>query len=173
MRISFVVAYDRRGLIGKDNALPWRIPADMRHVRALTVGKPLIMGRRTFESIGRALPERTSIVLTRDPSFAAKDVLVARTPEEALALAAGAEEAIVFGGAEIFRLFMPLADRMYVTEIDAEFEGDTFFPKFDRAEWQEVERREHAPDEKDPYRYAFVTLDRRGRPDVPEAHGAR
>lgn len=160
MRVSFVVAYDRRGVIGKDNALPWRIPADMRHVRRLTVGKPLVMGRRTYESIGRPLPDRTNIVLTRDASFAADGVLVARTPEEALALAGDAPEVIVFGGAEVFRMFLPRADRMYVTEIDAEFEGDTFFPAFDRAEWRETERETHEPDGADPHRYAFVTLER-------------
>lgn len=160
MRVSFVVAYDRRGVIGKDNALPWRIPADMRHVRRLTIGKPLIMGRRTYESIGRPLPDRTSIVLTRDPSFAAEGVLVARTAEEALALAGDAPEVIVFGGAEVFRRFLPRADRMYVTEIDAEVDGDTFFPEFDRSEWRETERETHEPDAEDPHRYAFITLER-------------
>jgi len=161
MRVSFVVAYDRRGVIGHRNALPWRIPADLGRVKRLTLGKPLIMGRRTYASIGRPLPDRTSIVLTRDPSFAVEGVEVARTAEEALAKAGDVPEVIVFGGADVFRQFLPLADRMYVTEIDAEFDGDTYFPPFDRSEWREVERTVHEPDADDPHRYAFVTLDRR------------
>src|SRR3990172_5386734 len=161
MRVSFVVAYDRARTIGKDNALPWRLPADMRRVRALTMGKPLIMGRRTYESIGRPLQGRTSIVLTRDPSFRPEGVLVAHDVDEALRLAAGADEVIVFGGSEVFARFLPRADRLYVTEIDAVFEGDRAFPEIDEAEWREVERSEHAPDGRNPYRYVFRTLDRR------------
>jgi len=163
MRIAFVVAYARGRVIGKDNALPWRMPADMRRVRQLTMGKPLIMGRRTYESIGRPLEGRTSIVLTRDPAFRAEGVLVARSPDEALELARerGAEEAIVFGGSEVFAQFLPRADRLYVTEIDASFEGDRTFPEIDPHEWREVERTEHAPDERNPHPYRFLTLDRR------------
>jgi len=119
-RIAFVVARDRHGVIGKDGRLPWRLPDDMRRVRALTVGKPLIMGRRTFDSIGRPLPDRVSIVLTRDPAFRCEGCLVARTTDEALALAGDAPEVIVFGGAGVFKDFLPRADRIYLTEVDTE-----------------------------------------------------
>lgn len=161
MRLAFVVAYSRGRVIGKDGALPpWKLPADMRRVRQLTMGKPLIMGRRTYDSIGRPLDGRTSIVLTRDPSFHPDGVLVARTPDEAVALAGNVDEAIVFGGTEVFRQFLPRADRLYITEIDAEFEGDRTFPEIDESDWREVEREEFAPTERNPYRYRFLTLDR-------------
>lgn len=166
MRIAFVVAYSRGRVIGNDGALPpWRLPADMRRVRQLTMGKPLIMGRRTYDSIGRPLEGRTSIVLTRDRSFRPEGVLVARDHEEALALAGKAEEVIVFGGTEVFRQFLPRADRLYITEIDADFEGDRTFPDVDPREWREVEREEFEPTERNPYRYRFLTLDRARRPD--------
>jgi dihydrofolate reductase len=160
LRIAFVVAYARGRVIGKDNRLPWRMPADSRRMRQLTMGKPLIMGRRTYESIGRPLEGRTSIVLTRDPSFHPEGVLVARTPDEALALAGGVEEVIVFGGTEIFREFLPRADRLYLTEIDANIPGDRRFPEIDPREWREIERTEHQPDERNPHPYRFLTLDR-------------
>jgi len=159
-RIAFVVAHDRKRVIGKDGRLPWRLPDDMKHVREVTIGKPLIMGRRTWDSIGRPLPGRTSIVLTRDPSFRPDGVKVARTPDEALALAGDASEVIVFGGAEVFKHFLPLTDRIYLTEVDAEVAGDTYFPPLDPKEWREVERTEHAADERHPYAFRIITLDR-------------
>ncbi len=159
-RIAFVVAHDRRRVIGKDGRLPWRLPDDMRHVRELTLGKPLVMGRRTWESIGRALPERVNIVLTRDASFRCDGCLVARTPGEALAIAGDVPEVIVFGGAAIFAEFLPRTDRIYLTEVDADVEGDTYFPALDPAEWREVERRGHPADDRHPYAFSFVTLDR-------------
>ena len=161
-RISFVVAFDRKRVIGRDGALPWRLPDDMKRVRQLTTGKPLIMGRRTYDSIGHPLPDRTNIVLTRDPAFAPAGVLVARTADEALRLAGDAAEVIVFGGAEIFRVFLPMADRLYLTEVDADVGGDTFFPDLDAREWREIERVEHAQDERHPYAFRFLTLDRAG-----------
>lgn len=158
--ISFVVAFDRDRIIGRDGGLPWRLPDDMRRVRELTLGKPLIMGRRTYESIGRPLPRRTNIVLTRDASFRAEGVLVAHTPEEALALARDAPEVIVFGGADVFRHFLPMADRIYLTEVDAAVPGDTRFPALDPAEWRETERVRHPADERHAYAFDFVTLER-------------
>ena len=160
MRIAFVVAYSRGRVIGRDNALPWRMPADTRRMRQLTMGKPLIMGRRTYDSIGRPLEGRISIVLTRDASFHPDGVLVARGPDEALGLAGDAEEVIVFGGTEIFRQFLPRADRLYLTEIDADIPGDRTFPEIDPREWREVERSEFGPDERNPHPYRFLTLDR-------------
>jgi dihydrofolate reductase len=159
-RIAFVVARDRHGVIGKDGRLPWRLPDDMRHVRDLTVGKPLIMGRRTFDSIGRPLPNRVSIVLTRNPAFRCDGCLVARTPEEALALAGDAPEIIVFGGAGVFRDFLPRADRIYLTEVDTEAVGDTYFPALDPLQWRELDRRAHSADARHPFAFSFVTLER-------------
>jgi dihydrofolate reductase len=158
--ISFVVAYDRGRAIGKDNRLPWRLPDDMRHVRKVTMGKPLIMGRRTWDSIGRPLPGRTSIVLTRDREFRCDGCLVARTPEEALKLAGTAPEIIVFGGARVFEDFMPRADRIYLTEVETQADGDTYFPVLDPTEWREVERTRHPADERHAHAFSWVTLDR-------------
>lgn len=146
--------------MGKDNRLPWRLPDDIRHVRELTMGKPLVMGRRTWDSIGRPLPGRTSIVLTRDPGFRCTGCLIARTPDEALKLAGDAPEIIVFGGAQIFEQFLPRADRIYLTEVDAEVEGDTYFPTLESAQWREIERSAHTADGRHPYAFSFVTLDR-------------
>jgi len=134
----------------------------MKHVRAVTIGKPLIMGRRTYESIGRPLPDRTNIVLTRDPSFKADGVKVARTPEVAIALAGDAPETIVFGGAEIFKLFMPMVERLYLTEVDADVkDGDTFFPPFAQGvNFKVLENVPHPADERHAYAFRFMTLER-------------
>lgn len=158
-RISFVVAFDRKKVIGKSGGLPWRLPDDMRHVRELTVGKPLIMGRRTYESIGRPLPKRTSIVLTRDPAFHPEGVLIARSPDEALRLAGDVPEVIVFGGAEVFKQFLPMADRVYLTQVDADVGGDTYFD-FDATDWLVLENTPHPADERHPYPFSWLTLER-------------
>ena len=158
-RIAFVVAFDRKKVIGKDGRLPWRLPDDMKHVRELTIGKPLIMGRRTYESIGRPLPHRTNIVLTRDPAFRPDGVIVARTPEEALAIAGDAPEVIVFGGADVFRQFLPIAERIYLTEVDADVGGDTYFD-FGGTEWRVLENTAHPADERHAYPFKFMTLER-------------
>jgi dihydrofolate reductase len=158
-RIAFVVAVDRNNVIGKDGRLPWHLSDDLRYVRRLTTGKPLIMGRKTYESIGRPLPNRTNIVLTRDPSFRPDGVLVA--------LAGDAPEIIVFGGAQIFDLFRAKADRIYLTKVDAESDGDTFF-SFEPREWRVVENRHHGADEKHEHAFDWLTLDR-----IPAAKVAR
>lgn len=160
MIISLIAAMDENRVIGRDNALPWRLPADMRHFRELTMGKPLLMGRKTFESIGKALPGRRNIILTRDPDFRAPDCEVARTLDEALAAGAGSDELMVLGGADLFAQLLPRASRLYLTEIHASFSGDAWFPEFSRQEWAEVERIRHAADEKNPYAYSFVTWER-------------
>jgi len=162
-RIAFVVAFDRNKVIGKDGGLPWRLPDDMRHVREITTGKPLIMGRRTYASIGRPLSGRTNIVLTRDPAFHQEGVLTARTPEEALALAGDVPEVIVFGGAEVFRQFLPVADRIYLTQVDADVGGDTYFD-FGGTDWRVIENTPHPADERHPYPFSFLTLDRIRKP---------
>ncbi len=133
----------------------------MKHVYQLTVGKPLIMGRRTWESIGRPLPKRTSIVLTRDHAFTCEGCLIARTPDEAMKLAGDAPEVIIFGGSRVFEDFLPRADRIYLTEVDADVGGDTFFPPLDPVDWEVVEAVEHPADERHPYDFSFLTLDRK------------
>jgi dihydrofolate reductase len=158
-RIAFVVASDRNGAIGKDGTLPWRLPDDLKHVRALTVGKPLVVGRRTYESFPRRpLPDRTNIVLTRDPGYRADGALVAHSKDEAVALAADAPEIIVFGGAEIFRLFEADVERIYLTSVDAAVDGDTFYKL--PGNWRIVEREDHGSDDRHPYAFTFFTLDR-------------
>lgn len=169
MRVSLVVAVAENGVIGKDNELPWRLSGDLKMFKALTMGKPLIMGRRTFESIGRPLPGRTSIVLTRDASFEAEGIVIAGDRDGALRLAeqacarTGADEAMVIGGADIFDLFMGAADRLYLTEVHMAPDGDTFFPAVDPAEWREVSRERHAAREGESSDYSFVVLDRADR----------
>ena len=148
-------------MIGKDNKIPWRLPDDMIHVRELTVGKPLIMGRRTWESIGGPLPKRTSIVLTRDRAFKCVGCLIARTPDEAMKLAGDVPEVIIFGGSRVFEDFLPRADRIYLTEVDADVGGDTFFPPLDPSDWEVIEAVEHPADERHPYDFSFLTLDRK------------
>lgn len=157
--LSFVVAMARNGVIGRDNQLPWRLPADLRHFKTVTMGKPIIMGRKTYDSIGRPLPGRTNIVVTRDPAYQAEGCLVVHSIEEALAAAGDAAEVMVIGGAEFYRQLLPRADRIYLTRIDAEFEGDTWFPELDPARWQERSREDHAPDADNPYPYSFVVLE--------------
>lgn len=161
MILSFVVAYDRNRVIGKDNALPWRLPADLRRFKRLTTGKPVLMGRRTFESIGAPLAERRNLVLTRDASYRPDGVEAVRSIDEALARCARMDELVVIGGADVFRQLLPRADRLYLTEIDAAFEGDTYFPEIERSEWREIERQRHEPDARNAYAYTFLTLERK------------
>lgn len=154
--VFLVVAVATNGVIGKDGALPWHLPADLRHFKALTTGKPMIMGRKTFESLPGLLPGRRHIVLTRDAGWAEDGAEVAHSPEEAIALA-NAPHIAVIGGAEIYRQFLPHADRIEWTEVAAEPDGDTCFPALDRGEWAETAREEHPADGRSPG-FAFVTL---------------
>jgi dihydrofolate reductase len=132
----------------------------MKHVRELTVGKPLIMGRRTWESIGRPLPKRTSIVLTRDRGFTCEGCLIARTPDEAMKLAGDVPEIIIFGGSRVFEDFLPRADRIYLTEVDTEAAGDTYFPPLEQSQWRETDRQAHPADARHPFAFSWVTLER-------------
>ena len=168
--VSLIVAMARNGVIGRDNALPWRLSEDLRRFKAATLGKPILMGRRTFESIGQALPGRTNLVLTRDPEWTAPGAVVAHSLEAALAAAAGAAELVVIGGAQIYRLVMPFARRMYLTHVHADVPGDTYFPDFDPTQWLDVECIERAADERNTYPVTFVTLERRGAPQAPRPH---
>jgi dihydrofolate reductase len=160
--ISFVVARARNGVIGRDNAIPWRIPEDMRRFKAITMGKPLIMGRKTWESLPKKpLPGRTNIVITRDKTFAAAGAVVVLGIEDALARARteNPEEIAIIGGAEIYAAFLPLATRIHLTEIGADIAGDAFMPDFNPREWREIAREAHTTPEGLPY--AYVTLERR------------
>lgn len=162
MRLSLIVAMAENRVIGKDNALPWRLPADLRRFRRLTTGRPVIMGRRSYESIGRPLPERTNIVVTRRPAYQAPGCLIAHTLDDALSLARGAPETFVIGGADIYGQTLERADRIYLTLVHAQVPGDTFFPAFDMNGWSETGREVHAADDSHGYRYSFVTLERAG-----------
>jgi dihydrofolate reductase len=160
--ISFLVAADEGNVIGKDNKLPWHLPADLKYFKNLTWGMPVVMGRKTFESIGKPLPGRTSIVITRNKTWAFEKVLVAHTIKEAVQFAAerGVKEVFVIGGAEIFTTTLPNAARIYLTRIHHRFEGDVFFPEIPAAEWQLVSSHTHRPDEKNGYPYTFETWER-------------
>lgn len=163
MRVSIIAAVARNGTIGIENRLPWRLPADLRHFKTLTMGHHLVMGRKTFESVG-ALPGRTTIVVSRRGlGECPAAVHVAPSVPEALDLArrAGESEAFVAGGAEIYRAALDYADRMYLTRVDRGFAGDATFPVIDPEEWQETESRRFEPDEKNPYPFSFVVLERR------------
>jgi len=135
--LAIIVAVSDNNIIGNGNALPWRIPEDLRRFKALTLGHTLIMGRRTFDSIGRPLPGRTTVVLTRRPDFHAPGVLVARDRDEAVALAQG-PQAFVAGGADTYRLFFPIVTKLFITRVHGTYEGDTRFPAFDREAWTVV-----------------------------------
>ena len=160
--VALVVAVADNGVIGRDNDLPWRLPADLKHFKRITMGKPIVMGRRTFESIGRALPGRRNIVLTRDADWCADGVDVFDDLDAALADCAGegAIETMVIGGAEVYRAALPLAARLYLTQVHAEIDGDTFFPTLDTRDWRETERRPVPQDVPAPFAASFVTLER-------------
>lgn len=162
MIISLIAAMGNGRVIGIENRLPWRLPADMKHFRVLTMGKPLLMGRKTFDSIGKPLPGRTNIVVSRDPDFHPEGVMVARSIAEALSAENEAEEIMVIGGASFYAQLLPLAQRLYITEIHHDFPGDAFFPPWNPGEWHEIERDDHAADGGDIYPYSFVILERCG-----------
>lgn len=160
MLVSLVVAMSENRVIGRDNDLPWRLPADLAHFKRLTLGKPIIMGRKTYESIGRPLPGRQNIVLTRDKSFQAPGCDICLGLDEAMAVAGNVDEVMIIGGAALYETLLARADRIYLTEVHADIEGDTWFPELDSADWKEVSRELHAADERNNLDYSFVTLDR-------------
>ncbi|MGI9476922.1 MAG: dihydrofolate reductase [Hyphomicrobiaceae bacterium] len=164
-RIALVVAAARNRVIGRDGRMPWKIPSDLKTFRRLTMGRPVIMGRKTFQSIGRALDGRTNIVVTRDPDFVAADVIVARALNEALALAEAApcrdDIIMVIGGGEVYRAALAHADIVYMTEVAADPVGDTWFPALDPVEWTEAAREEIPPDPRDGHAAELVTYQRR------------
>lgn len=164
MHISIITAIGANGVIGRDNDLPWRLPADLRFFKAMTLGKPCLMARRTFESLGGGLRGRTNIVLTRNPDYNPDGAIVVHTIDDGLRAAeenlGEGDEIMILGGATLYEEILPCVDRMYITRIHHEFEGDTYFPEFDEGQWVEVAREDHQPDEKNAYAYSFVTLER-------------
>jgi dihydrofolate reductase len=160
MRLSIIAAMAANRVIGRDNRLPWHLPADLKHFRRLTIGKPILMGRKTWESLGRPLPERTNIVVTRAADYAAPGCVVVHSLEAALRAAAHHPEVMVIGGAELYRQVLPQARRIYLTEVHAGFEGDAYFPELEQGAWREVERVDHEPDARNTHAYSFVVLER-------------
>jgi len=164
-RIALVVAVAENGVIGRAGQLPWKLSCDLKFFRELTMDKPLIMGRKTFESIGKPLDGRDTIVITRNPDFTAKGVHVALSVDEAIKLARykakqrGSEEIPVIGGAQIYALTLPLAERIYLTEVHARPQGDAFFPDIDETQWREISRERHLAGPKDSADYSFVVLE--------------
>lgn len=155
MHISLIAAMSKNRVIGNSNALPWHLPADLKHFKKITIGKTILMGRKTYESIGKPLPGRKNIILTREKNFQAPDCLVIHNinelPKEIID-----HEIMVIGGAEIFQLFLAKAQRFYLTLIDAEIAGDIYFPEWNEDDWVEISREEHHADENNPYNYSFV-----------------
>ncbi|MBK7391356.1 MAG: dihydrofolate reductase [Bacteroidetes bacterium] len=157
MKISLIVAFDENRLIGRDNGLPWHLPADLKHFKALTMGHHMIMGRKTYESIGKPLPGRTTVIVTRQTDYLAEGCIVTQNFTEAMMQCAGQSEVFIIGGAQIFECTLPLADTLYVTQIHHAFEGDTFFPEIKLSEWDEINRERHEGDEKNQWAYSFIT----------------
>ncbi|GEB35749.1 MULTISPECIES: dihydrofolate reductase [Brevibacillus] len=155
--ISLIVAYAKNQVIGKDGDMPWSLPADLKNVKEITTGNTIVMGRKTFESIGRPLPNRRNVVLTRSRDFHPEGVDVVHTKEEVLALG----DVIIFGGANIYGQFLDVVDRMYITEIELETEGDTFFPAWDKDAFVLVDKREGVVDEKNAYPHTFYVYERK------------
>jgi len=162
-RVSLIAAVAENRVIGQGNRLPWHLPADLQRFKQLTMGKPMIMGRRTWQSLPGLLPGRSHIVLTENRAFAAAGCQIAHSLDDALRMACEAPEVMIIGGAAFYRQMLPHASRMYLTLVHAVIEGDVFFPRFDKADWRETNREEHAADAANLYDYTFVTLERVNR----------
>ncbi len=160
--VSLIAALSENRVIGRDNRLPWHLPADLAHFKRLTLGKPIIMGRRTWESLPGLLPHRTHVIMTRDRDYRADGGHVVHSIDQALALVADADadEVMVVGGAQLYRQCLPVASRMYLTLVHTVVDGDTLFPEYPADEWCERAREPHAADERNPLAYTFVTLER-------------
>ena len=161
MEISLIAALDKRGVIGADGRVPWRLPADMRWFKFQTIGKPVIMGRKTYESIGRPLPDRRNIILTRQRTYRAVGCVVVHSKDAALAAGSDSSEVMVIGGGEIYDVFLGEASRLYLTFVDLDAEGDVMFPVLDQEEWREVSRQYYEADKQNSFGYSFVILERR------------
>ncbi|MEJ2417973.1 MAG: dihydrofolate reductase [Exilibacterium sp.] len=166
MRLALIVAMAENRVIGRDNQLPWHLPNDLKYFKKMTLGKPIIMGRKTFESIGKPLPGRRNIVVTRQSDWRREGVQVGHTLEQAVSLAKqiaaaeGNSEMLIIGGAALYRESLPLADRLYMTKIHEMVEGDAFFPPLKEEDWCELSREDCNSDANNPYNYSFVVLQR-------------
>jgi len=161
--ISIIVAASTNNVIGAQGDLPWRLSDDLRRFKAVTMGKPIVMGRKTWESIGRPLPGRQNIVITRQPDFSADGCSVVASVEEAIAAAGDVDEVMVIGGSQIYELVLPLADRLYLTRVHADLEGDAFFPELGESEWNLVSNENHAADDRNEFDFSFRTYERKRR----------
>ena len=166
MKLALIAAYSQNRVVGYDNKLPWHLPEDLQYFKRCTTGKAIIMGRKTFESIGRPLPNRTNIVISRNPDFSPEGVKVVSSLDSAIELAKavnevnGIEEIMVIGGATIYELALPLADRLYLTHVHARIEGDAYFPQVDFSKWHEVQRADYSASDSNPYDYSFVVYEK-------------
>jgi len=167
MKLALIAAYAQNRVVGRDNKLPWHLPEDLQYFKRCTTGKAIIMGRKTFESIGRPLPNRTNIVISRNAEFQPEGVKVVNSLEQAIELAEavneinGVEEVMVIGGAAIYELALPLADRLYLTHVHADVNGDAYFPEVDFSDWNEEQRMDHFASDNNPYDYSFVVYDKK------------
>ncbi len=159
--VSLIVAVADNGVIGRDNALPWHLPEDLKRFKRITMGKPIVMGRKTFESIGKPLPGRVNVVVTRDPNYRREGVTVVHDVDAALLAAGTAEEVMIIGGSDLFRLFLPRAARVHLTRVHGEVAGDVFWPALDEKEWGVVGREKFAADERHAYAMTFESWERR------------
>ena len=160
MKVSMIVAVSANNVIGADGGLPWRLSEDLRRFKEITMGKPMIMGRQTFESIGKALPGRRSIILSRQTAYKQAGCDVVNTPEAALELVADAEEVMIIGGGEVYEQFLPMTDRIYLTRVHTKVEGDTFFPEINEDEWRIVSSRPLPASDERPFSISFQVLER-------------
>jgi dihydrofolate reductase len=161
MKLALIVATDEAGLIGKNNDLPWRLSADLQYFKRITMGKPIIMGRKTHESIGRPLPGRDNIIITSDREYQAEGCIVTHSITEALEACQGAEQAMIMGGSSLYEQCLPMVDMIYLTQVHATLEGDTWFPEWDKNEWQCISEEKHPADDKNEYPYSFMVYQRK------------
>lgn len=155
--IHMLVAMAANRVIGKNNAMPWHLPADLKHFKRMTTGHTIIMGRKTFESIGKPLPKRTSVIITSQPHYSSQGCIIAHSLQEALHVAANEEKVFIIGGASVYLQALPYAKALHLTLIHREIEGDTHFPPIDETQWEETGREDHQPDAKNPMPYSFIT----------------
>ena len=161
MRLSIVVAMDSNRLIGKDNGLPWHLPADLAFFKKLTTGNTILMGRKTFDSIGRPLPNRCNIIITRNADIEIAGCEVVNSIEKALSLVQSETEVMVIGGAKLYQQILPIADRLYITQVEGEFDGDTYFPPYDEKNWRQVSCESHLADKKNNHPCHFVVFEKK------------
>tara|TARA_B110001469_G_C9528135_1_gene262661 strand:+ start:239 stop:727 length:489 start_codon:yes stop_codon:yes gene_type:complete len=161
MKLAIIVATDEQGLIGKDNDLPWKLSADLQYFRKVTMGKPIIMGRRTHESIGRPLPGRKNIIITSYKAYQAEGCTVTNSMSQAIEACENAQEVMIMGGASLYQQWLPTADKIYLTQVHALLDGDTWFPDWNKEQWDEVSKEAYPADEKNEYPYSFIVYERK------------